>query len=94
MINYNIAIPKETVKMSTFLDELLKKMKNAPHPAMTYADPAFNNSYTLSPAEVAATNAKLEAFMQMLREKKAKRKQEQLAALATKTNTTENTIEE
>ena len=80
--------------MSTFLDELLKKMKNAPHPAMTYADPAFNNSYTLSQAEVAATNTKLEAFMQMLREKKAKRKQEQLAALATKTNTTENTIEE
>lgn len=88
----NMSGPK--VINGTFLSELLEQMKNASHPAMTYADSAVNNSYTLSPAEVAATNVKLEAFMQMLREKKAKRKQEQLAALTTKTNTTENTIEE
>ncbi len=86
-------VPDQIVRNGTFLSELFEQMKNAPHPVMTCADTAFKNSYTLSPAEVAATNAKLEAFMQMLREKKAQRKQEHFAALGTKTNTTENTIE-
>lgn len=31
MINYNIAISKEKSNMASFLDELLKKMKTAPH---------------------------------------------------------------
>lgn len=91
MVKNNPIIPTSS---GSQLDEIMKRMRDSSHGGMVYADPAFNKSYTLSPTEVAATNAKLEAFMQMLREKKAKRKQEHLTALAPKTNTTENTIEE
>ena len=76
------------------LDEILKRMKDSSHGGMVYADPSFHCNNGLSADEAAETNAKLEAFMQKLREKKAKRKQEQLAALAAQTNDTENTTEE
>ena len=76
------------------LDEILKRMRDSSHGGMVYADPAFNGNNGLSPAEAAETNAKLEAFMQKLREKKAKRKQEQLAALAAQTDDKDNTAEE
>jgi hypothetical protein len=85
------AKPNVEIKNVTGLDQLMERMRNSVHVGMVYADPAFNKSYTLSPAEVAAMNAKLDAFLQMLREKKAKRKQEQSTV---KTNTTENTTEE
>lgn len=74
------------------LDEILKRMRDSSHGGMVYADPAFNCG--LSPAEAAETNAKLDVFMQMLRERKAKRKQEQVAALAAQTNDKENNTEE
>ena len=76
------------------LDEILKRMRDSSHGGMVYADPAFNGNNGLSPAELAATDANFDAFVQMLREKKAKRKQEQLADLAAKTGDKENTKEE
>ena len=89
-VKSNPIIPTST---GSQLDEILKRMRDSDHNGMVYADPAFHCNNGLSPAEAAATNAKLEAFMQMLREKKAKRKQEQLAELAAQTDDKENTTE-
>lgn len=90
-VKNNPIIPSST---GSQLDEILKRMRDSSHGGMVYADPSFHCNNGLSAAEAAATNANLEAFMQKLREKKAKRKQEQLAALAAQTNDTENTTEE
>lgn len=62
-INYNIAISKETVKMSTFLDDLLKKMKTAPHvgvPSVT--NPKLPTKVERDTAEYAARQKAMPNF--------------------------------
>ena len=73
------ASPKVEFKSGSGLDQLLERMRNASHGGMVYADHAFNCNPGLSKAEVITLNKNIEAFMQGLRERKAKRKQEKLA---------------